>query len=431
MAVQGRQLHLSFLSVCSFQVVAALSLTDLDIFLEEPIQLPIFKTPVPFKTFFFVVPLILFPIGLYFFIHLNNLKKAWRKFDETQKLKVYSWEMIDGIARDPRDIGRSPIGQMYGSSGSSRTSSSSGSQGGSSQSSSQGVGSRGGRNRIGNPVDRGFDLLRRTLKNITAEFFLWNFLPISLLLTAFLMIRIHSEWLGWYYIIVITIAIISAIYFKWTYYNWEWNDLGGGKRFRKIVANNWFLLLLLAVNLSLTIVVGNFGVEPYQKWGFFNLDLQNENPVAEMENPRSNVLAGRDFRYGNFSNTVLDGLIMSGSDFSGAEMLGASLKHSRLEYAVFDWAKMDGVYLDSANAKGASFKFTHMKKAQFRYCHLEGVAFEQARLDGALLDSCVSLECIDLTKARLLTGAALPTNCLWLEDIPHWKNLFNTAPYEN
>lgn len=504
LATQGRQLHLTFLSVSSFQVVAALSMTDVDIFLGKAIQLPIFKTSVPMEIFFGLVPLILFPIGFYFFVHLDSVKRVQKMFDAEDKLKVYPWEMTDRMIL----LEAEPVANR-------------------------------------NWLTKEWRHLKRLTRIFTGEFFLWNFLPLSLLLTALLMMRVHHLQLGIYYVFMISIATLVAMYFKWKYYDFTFKkklrfgllnwivqkarllfrrndqeevesdeedeqeveegeaetgsleltvlisnqggntlsvtarrsaeirvenggnsgmvattsldeleelvaDLGladgteesapsvdsRGKleRFLSaiylLIVRNKFLFLILLVNFSLLMKICGFGPEKVQKFYLFNLDLKNEMPGTELKNTRSNVFSNRDLSYGNYDNSVFDGLILDGADFRGASLNDASFVGASLVGCIFDHTVMNSADFSGADMTGASFRNALLKETKYDSTDLQGAVFDGARLEYSDFELSKNLEHENITKAEILTGAELPHHLKGIKDEPIFVHLFRSPPYE-
>jgi|GEM_PF-3913848 len=403
LAIQGRQLHLAYLSICSFQVISTLSLTDLDIFLEKSVKLPIFQILVPMDTYFVVVPLILFPVSLYFFIHLDSLKKAQEAYWDSDKLQIYPWEMIDRMALTEKI----PVNGF-----------------------------------------RGSYFTRSTIRKVrifTGEMFLWNYLPFSLLLTAFLLARVHSNALTLYYVFSIVFAFGAAFFFKWQYYGGDkfrtppaWSRL---KIFSRLFSSwftciyqfvflNLFLVCILFINGTFLMRVYDCGPEKYLKHPLLNLNLRNENLSQATVDGRSGILTNRDFRYGAYHEAVFDSLVLDGADFSNAKMSKASFKGASLVNCTFDNTSLQHADFSGANLMGASFLNARLRQAEFQNANLNETNLKGARMELARLRFAKNWNFEKITQAELLTGATLPDLLESLSDNPLFYHLFRTIPWE-
>jgi|HubBroStandDraft_3_1064219.scaffolds.fasta_scaffold24473_2 uncharacterized protein YjbI with pentapeptide repeats len=114
------------------------------------------------------------------------------------------------------------------------------------------------------------------------------------------------------------------------------------------------------------------------------------------------TLAFRD-RDLNCSNLSLADL--RNVDLVGAQLYQANLGGTALDGAALDDAQLQGARLDQAELKGASLNRATLQKASLEDAHLQGASFSRARLEGASLDGA-QLQGAILDSAQL-QGATL------------------------
>jgi uncharacterized protein YjbI with pentapeptide repeats len=109
------------------------------------------------------------------------------------------------------------------------------------------------------------------------------------------------------------------------------------------------------------------------------------------EGERTHLFRDRNFNCGDFSEFA----DLRHVDFSGARLRSARFKNS----------KLDGAVLDRAQLQGASFEEAHIIGASLKEAHLQGASLTLAELDSANLD-LAELQRASLVRTRL-AGASL------------------------
>jgi uncharacterized protein YjbI with pentapeptide repeats len=126
---------------------------------------------------------------------------------------------------------------------------------------------------------------------------------------------------------------------------------------------------------------------------------------------RTRILRGRDFNCGDFSNYAdlrrvdLTGSHLRSADFTSAKLQGASLADSQLQGASFADAELQDTNFDDAQLPGANFTNAKLQGATLANAKLAGAVLTGAELQSASLDTA-QLQGASLFRAKL-QGASL------------------------
>ncbi|HEU0082553.1 MAG TPA: pentapeptide repeat-containing protein [Bradyrhizobium sp.] len=111
-------------------------------------------------------------------------------------------------------------------------------------------------------------------------------------------------------------------------------------------------------------------------------------------------LRNADFRSSKLEGISFTGTHLHGAFFKGAKLQGASLDDARLQGASLKGAKLQGASLDRAELQGASLIDAELQGASFDYAWLQGASLGHAQLQGAFLSNA-SLQGASLYGAQL------------------------------
>jgi len=120
------------------------------------------------------------------------------------------------------------------------------------------------------------------------------------------------------------------------------------------------------------------------------------------QSDRTRIVRGRDLNCGDFSNSAdlrrvdlsdsrlvnvhLQNARLQGASLDDADLRGASLALAELQGASFDRAKLQGASLDFAQLQGSSLDSTELQGASFSSAQLQGASLVNAGLQGAFLN---------------------------------------------
>jgi uncharacterized protein YjbI with pentapeptide repeats len=166
----------------------------------------------------------------------------------------------------------------------------------------------------------------------------------------------------------------------------------------------------------------NAGEQPYQGERTRILRDRDLNcgDFSDYADLRRMDLSGAHLRSADFQTSKLDGISFTGSRLTGAlfdsaQLKGASLRRAELQGASFTFADLQGASMSDAQLQGASFILTGLQGAALDDAKLQGAVFEVADLQGASLNDAslqgASLDGAELQAASLgrakLQGASL------------------------
>jgi uncharacterized protein YjbI with pentapeptide repeats len=98
-------------------------------------------------------------------------------------------------------------------------------------------------------------------------------------------------------------------------------------------------------------------------------------------------LQGANFSGANAQGASFLGAQLQGAVFDNAKLYGANFGFALLQGANFDHASLQGADFDSAQLQGASFYKAQLQGASFFFSSIQGAFFESASLQGATLDN--------------------------------------------
>ena len=128
--------------------------------------------------------------------------------------------------------------------------------------------------------------------------------------------------------------------------------------------------------------------------------------IAPHQTIRMHSFQNRDFRCGLFAGADLRHV-----DFIGASLIGADFEFSELQGASFAGAVLDGANLLDAKLQGAGFQFASLRGASLHSARIDGAIFLSAKLPGAKLDFASARGAV-FSDAQL-TGASIAN--AWFE----------------
>ena len=121
----------------------------------------------------------------------------------------------------------------------------------------------------------------------------------------------------------------------------------------------------------------------------------SERKLAQSQGKRTQNFRDRDFNCADIYGADLRRV-----DLTGAFLLDANLNSSALDGALLDSAHLQGAHLDFAQLQGASLKETWLQNAWLSNADLRGASLDSAQLQGASLDGA-ELQGASLFGARL------------------------------
>ena len=116
-------------------------------------------------------------------------------------------------------------------------------------------------------------------------------------------------------------------------------------------------------------------------------------------------LHGADLTASDFQDATLHHAQLPGANLVGAHLQGAVLEHGRLQDANLTGTWLHGASLDFAALQGAILTIAELQGASFLGAQLQGASLDRAKLQGASLDAA-QLQGASLESAEL-TGASL------------------------
>jgi uncharacterized protein YjbI with pentapeptide repeats len=121
----------------------------------------------------------------------------------------------------------------------------------------------------------------------------------------------------------------------------------------------------------------------------------SERKLAQSQGKRTQDFRNRDFNCAN-----IHGADLRRVDLTGAFLLDANLYSSALDGALLDSAHLQGAHLDLAQLQGASLEETWLQNAWLSHADLRGASLDGAQLQGVSLDDA-KLQGASLLGARL------------------------------
>lgn len=410
-----------------YLAVAVGSTTHRVLFLESPVQLPVFNVPVPLLGFYWLAPALLVVMHFYLLAQIRVMAGKVTAFLDAAEAEA--GEDRAALRLAVKRLDPFPVAQLLAAA------------------------------RLGEPA-------------VALRGMVWTTLvvaPVALLL--FVQIRFlpyHDEATTWWHRAMV-LADLGLLWWLWPFAG-AGGQAGSSRRWRTAIAFgvSWlvvFFTVAVAIippldppRAGADAMVGRlaawlFDGEPDQvsqrptspfsrSLVLPDEDFVPEDDTAREAMLRTRVLRGRDLRY-----AVLDRADLRKADLTGARLDQASLRGARLEHATFDGARLGDAKLDEARASHASFACVEtwsyrgcarLDAASLRSAKLQGTSFQGAQMPGATLVEAemqgaslseAALYAADLTSADLtaatLSGAQL--HGAWLSKAVLVAAQFETA----
>jgi uncharacterized protein YjbI with pentapeptide repeats len=131
-----------------------------------------------------------------------------------------------------------------------------------------------------------------------------------------------------------------------------------------------------------------------------NISKEERERKFALQGERTRILRGRDLR-----GAWLNGADLRRADLTGVQLQGASLWNAQLQGAILDRAQLQGASLYMAHLQGAALRFAQLQGARLIEAQLQAAALVYAQLQGAILDAA-QLQGAMLNVAQL-QGASL------------------------
>lgn len=435
-ATRVSTIWVSFLIFSLYLLTAATTVTHRQLFLAEPVKLPVLNIDLPLWGFFFLAPILFVIFHTYVLLQVILLARTAAAYDDAVKKAVSRDRLSPDEELSLRQrLANTLFAQIF-------------------------AGAR--REREG-----WFGGLLRAMAWITLVI-----APILLLLTfQFMFLPYHSHLATWTHRIL-TLAEIAAAFLLWplTLDNrreFEWPKIRSWSK--RAVVLPWRLLkrrdnrrtewlrqqgapiaaclFFVFFSLSLATFPGepHVNLATFHHWSsvqcdrlvhryLYRIDLRFDrlflpridvvdddklNKITEAtvrrrlrdyEGERTRTFRSRDLNcaympFGDLRRVDLTGARLTGARIEDSDLQGASLASARLQGARLAGAQLQGASLDGAYLQGASLDGAQLQKVSARDAHLKGASLLEARLEGA------DLYAADLAQASLsqahLQGASL------------------------
>jgi uncharacterized protein YjbI with pentapeptide repeats len=403
----------TFITFELYLVIAFGSVTHRNLFLEDPIKLPLLNVDLPLVGFFLIAPALLVIFHFYVFLQLLALARKARDYDSV--LREVAPEAAD------RQLLRQRVDSFLVL------------------------------QFLAGPAEQ-----RTGFSGLSLRIIAWITLvgaPVLILLQGQVtFLPYHGAGVTWLQRILILFDVVAIWYF--------WNSIRSNDTsiFRPIPSLVWQLVgvtasfIVVIFSICLATFPGEFandGLPGQRIWNFLSgplfagpVDQVNGRPgswfsnrlvltdqsfidpdnLDKVETSRSlrgrdltaAVLSRADLRKADFTGAVMDYAWLDGTKLQGARLvsrlIGASLHRTQLQGASLNGAQLQGAWLDSAQLQGASLDGAQLQGASLFYTQLEGASLNFAQLQGARLDG-TELQGASLDRAQLqgawLFGASL------------------------
>jgi uncharacterized protein YjbI with pentapeptide repeats len=398
-ATRVSTIWVSFLIFGLYLLTAVTTVTHRQLFLAEPLKLPVLNIDLPLWGFFFLAPILFVILHAYVLIQVILLARTAAAYNEAVKRVAKR----DGLSNEAnaslrQRLANTLFAQIF----------------------------------AGSPRERegGFGKILHFMAWITLAMG-----PLLILLAfQFAFLPFHSHVATWTHRSLV-FAELAAIFLLWPLALDAARELRWSGIKRRIAHAVRFLLWLLSpwdtqrvqwrpklvpivlcvLCVLLSLFVATFPGEPHlnvatgYKWNSVQctrwfahrfdrlvlpqMDFVDDDKFAKIEkavSERGRYLslgeATRDFRKrdlscGNFDNTDL-----RRADFTDARLIGAQMQYADLKGVSFDRAQLREALLSNAKVEGATFYATQLQATSLIRSQLQGTAFFSAQLQGAILD---------------------------------------------
>ncbi len=401
-AARVRGLWLSHIALLTYLVVTVGAVSHRDLFLENPVRLPVLNVDLPLTGFFLVAPLFLLVNHFYLLLNLQGIAARIREFDAAVEEAQNDESLTEAAERrERRALDSFIIVQMLGGTKEERSG------------------------------WTGFFFVGITWITVAIA-------PIGILLQMQLIfLPYHLEWLSWVHRLALTcnLALLAVFWPSIIRRHESLDATGRSTRLQMAVAASvmvfsWFIGTFPGERLDKADIGGNIleldhwqTPEGVNHWLFKrflvrSLDLSGQilidpddlNKIdarkPEGEEPWSGErtlrlsrpqrtrdfvgadlsdtdLRRADLRSARLQGATLASALLQGASLENAQLQGASLFGTRLQGASLVNAQLHGVPLNDAQLQGAMLRFAELRGASFDSAQLQGATLDYAELQGA------------------------------------------------
>jgi uncharacterized protein YjbI with pentapeptide repeats len=425
-ATRVSALWISFLIFGLYLVIAAGTVTHKQLFLAEPVKLPVLNIELPLVGFFFLAPILFVIFHAYVLLQVLLLGRTAAAYNEAVEHTI---KVAADNARVRQRLANTLFAQIF----------------------------------AGSPRERDgwLGFLLKTMAWITLAI-----APVLILLFfQFQFLPYHSAWVTWAirFLLVIDLAIILVL--------WPAARDPGHEVTLRGVFRQWVALPTAIVTAAFAWIVLTFPGEPHAEWTRYwpdrearstahkfgdDLECETQSPVSRVfpsfdrlnlprvdavddealkkieqhtkavgepdyQGERTRLLRKRDFNCADLSDFAdlrrvdLTNASLRGARFNRSKLQGASLEGAKLQGASLFKVQLQGASLDGAELQGASLLGGRLQGASLLRAELQGASLDGAELQGASLDGAqlqgASLAVAELQGASLswaeLQGASL------------------------
>jgi uncharacterized protein YjbI with pentapeptide repeats len=396
-ATRVSTIWVSFLIFSLYLLTAAATVTHRQLFLAEPVKLPVLNIDLPLWGFFFLAPILFVILHVYVLLQVILLARTAAAYNEAVRQVAARDDLSPEQNASLRQrLANTLFAQIF----------------------------------AGSPRERegAFGWLLKSMAWITLAL-----APILILLVfQFKFLPYHSHFVTWTHrlLIVLGFAVAFQLWplvlnpardFQWPNIRWrlgktgkshldlfqplgDWRGALQNLRPLALPAASAGLFILISLSLAtfpgelhLNVLAGRSvdAVEcdrlVQRKFDFVDLrfdrlaleriDVIDHDKLAKIESAtskdgerpfegeRTRLLRDRDFHCADFS--------------SYSDLRRVDLSNSRMRTAQFSDAKLDGASFDGADLRGASFRYAKAQHASFKDAQLQGAWFDRAQLEGA------------------------------------------------
>lgn len=341
-----RRIHSLYIGLLFYCFLTVLTVTNMQLVFNETVRLPIFNLDVPLNGFFFISPIMVLILFIYFQIHLNELKQLTNTLElkyPNDKKRIYPWIM--------------------------------------------------------NLSDNHPSEIINKIKNFIISFSLWWALPLFLCTNAFQFVKKHAK--IWNIIVVFLIPIIGIIFVLlfWEFYNHRDCNFKVKEFINRLKRDGIIYLLILFIIIEIFLLFSihfSFkGIKIIKSWPCVDLSYQKliieknedyktlywidlKNIHLEGANLSGSILKRADLQNAYLKNAILQYTDLREARLDNADLQNSDLWSAQLENATLKNTKLDGAKFWKANLKNARFDNASLKKTEFNGAQLNGADFKNA-----------------------------------------------------
>lgn len=395
-ATRVSTIWVSYLVFGLYVVIAAGSVTHRQLFLEDPVKLPILNIDLPLVGFFILAPILFIVVHAYVLIQIVLLARTGAAYNDAVDRHV---KLTVDNARVRQRLANTLFAQIFAGSSRER----------------EGV--------------LGWLLHAMAWATLAVA-------PLAILLTCeFKLLPYHSHWATWGHRILITLEFMICMLF-WLSVRQRPNEL-----LRHYVLRRWWICLpAVFVAISFVLFYGailSFPGEQHASWTrwsdkstdirssnlticnhrnivgtlysptFDRLSLPREDFVddeklAKIESAtrerklpahsgeRARIFRDRDLRCGNFEGADLRRVDFTGADLRGArlvraELQGTTFERAYLQYSNLSWARLQSTNFTNAQLQGSEMEGAQLQSAYFDRTILQGTALSNSDFQNATI----------------------------------------------